>query len=162
MERESFEDEPTARLMNERFINIKVDREERPDIDAVYMQAVQAMTGHGGWPMTMFLTPDAVPFYGGPYFPKGDRHGMPSFTKVLMAVSDAYRSKPETVQRPAASVREMYEHTAHATRASGALGPDVLDSAYRALAGHYDERNGGFSDAPKFPQTMSLDFLLRY
>ncbi|HEX4684537.1 MAG TPA: thioredoxin domain-containing protein [Gemmatimonadaceae bacterium] len=162
MEHESFEDGATAAFMNERFVNIKVDREERPDIDAIYMQAVQAMTGHGGWPMTMFLTPDGVPFYGGTYFPRDDRHGMPSFRKVLMAVSDAYRSKPETVQRTAASVREMYEHTAHATRSGGALGPDVLDAAYRALAGHYDERNGGFSDAPKFPQTMSLDFLLRY
>jgi uncharacterized protein YyaL (SSP411 family) len=162
MEHESFEDEPTAALMNERFVNIKVDREERPDLDAVYMQAVQAMTGHGGWPMTMFLTPDGVPFYGGTYFPKGDRHGTPSFTKVLMAVSDAYRTRPDTVQRTAASVREMYEHTTHATRQKGALGPDVFDTAYRALAAQYDERNGGFSGAPKFPQTMSLDFLLRH
>jgi uncharacterized protein YyaL (SSP411 family) len=162
MEHESFEDETTAALMNERFVNIKVDREERPDIDAVYMQAVQAMTGHGGWPMTMFLTPEGVPFYGGTYFPRDDRHGMPSFTKVLMAVSDAYRSKPESVQRTAASVREMYEHTTHATRHGGVLGPEVFDTAYRTLAAQYDERNGGFSDAPKFPQTMSLDYLLRY
>src|SRR5689334_13026594 len=95
MAHESFEDAATAALMNEHFVNIKVDREERPDIDAIYMQAVQAMTGHGGWPMTMFLTPDGVPFYGGTYFPKEDRHGMPSFRKVLGAVSDAYRNRPE-------------------------------------------------------------------
>src|ERR1043166_435091 len=108
MERESFEDEPTARLMNERFINIKVDREERPDIDAIYMQAVQAMTGHGGWPMTMFLTPDGVPYYSGTYFPNEDRHGMPSFRRVLRSVSDAYHARPDDVSRTTASLRQMY------------------------------------------------------
>src|SRR3954464_12765405 len=131
MEHESFEDEPTAALMNERFVNIKVDREERPDLDAVYMQAVQAMTGHGGWPMTMFLTPDGVPFYGGTYFPKRDRTGMPSFTRVLVSVSDAYRSKPEDVARTAASVREMYDATQRTTRSAGPLSPELLDKAYQ-------------------------------
>jgi hypothetical protein len=162
MAHESFEDVATAALMNEHFVNIKVDREERPDIDGIYMQAVQAMTGHGGWPMTMFLTPDGVPFYGGTYFPKDDRHGMPSFRKVLGAVSDAYRNRPETVERTAASVKEMYANTSQSTRAGGALDAAILDNAYEALAAQYDERNGGFSGAPKFPQTMSLDFLLRY
>jgi uncharacterized protein YyaL (SSP411 family) len=162
MEHESFENEATAALMNERFVNIKVDREERPDIDGIYMQAVQAMTGHGGWPMTMFLTPDGVPFYGGTYFPRDDRQGMPSFTKILHVVSDAYRSKPEDVTRTVASVREMYAASVAATRSAGPLTAELLDQAYRALSDRYDEENGGFEGAPKFPQTMSLDFLLRY
>ena len=162
MEHESFEDSATAALMNERFVSIKVDREERPDLDGIYMQAVQAMTGQGGWPMTVFLTPAGVPFYGGTYFPKDDRHGMPSFTRILQSVSNAYRSKPGDVGRTAASVREMYASAAEETRSAGPLTPGLLDRAYRALAGRYDENNGGFEGAPKFPQTMSLDFLLRY
>jgi uncharacterized protein YyaL (SSP411 family) len=162
MEHESFEDPATAALMNERFVNIKVDREERPDLDGIYMQAVQAMTGHGGWPMTVFLTPEGVPFYGGTYFPKDDRQGMPSFTRILNSVANAYASKREQVERTAESVREMYDNATAATRSAGPLTPDLLDTAYRALAGAYDETNGGFSGAPKFPQTMSLDFLLRY
>src|SRR3982751_5349519 len=101
MEHESFEDESTAALMNERFVNIKVDREERPDLDGIYMQAVQAMTGHGGWPMTMFLTPEGVPFYGGTYFPKEDRQGMPSFTRILNSVSDAFLQRHEGVAQSA-------------------------------------------------------------
>ena len=162
MAHESFEDEATAALMNERFVNIKVDREERPDIDGIYMQAVQAMTGHGGWPMTMFLTPDGVPFYGGTYFPPTDRHGLPSFRRILTSVSDAFRSKPEAVARTAESIHEMYAVATEATRSAGPLSPELLDRAYRSLAEHFDEANGGFEGAPKFPQTMSLDFLLRY
>jgi uncharacterized protein len=162
MEHESFEDDATAALMNERFVNIKVDREERPDLDGIYMQAVQAMTGHGGWPMTMFLTPDGVPFYGGTYFPKHDHPGMPSFTKILQTVSNAYAVKPADVARTAASVREMYDVTTEQTRSAGPLTGELLDRAYRALSDRHDEQNGGFEGAPKFPQTMSLDFLLRY
>jgi uncharacterized protein len=162
MAHESFEDEPTAALMNERFVNIKVDREERPDIDAVYMQAVQAMTGQGGWPMTVFLTPDGVPFYGGTYFPKDERLGIPSFTHILTAVSDAYRQRPADVARSAASVREMYDAAREEARSAGPLTGDMLDRAHRLLAEQYDARNGGFDGAPKFPQTMSLEFLLRY
>ena len=162
MAHESFEDEATAAVMNERFVNIKVDREERPDIDAIYMQAVQAMTGQGGWPMTVFLTPDGVPFYGGTYYPKEERLGMPSFTRILTAVSDAYRQRPAEVARSAASVREMYDAARDAARSGGPLTTELLDRAYRVLAEQYDERNGGFDGAPKFPQTMSLDFLLRY
>ncbi|MEO7086017.1 MAG: thioredoxin domain-containing protein [Gemmatimonadaceae bacterium] len=162
MEHESFEDDATTALMNERFVNIKVDREERPDLDGIYMQAVQAMTGHGGWPMTVFLTPDGVPFYGGTYFPKDDRPGMPSFKRILETVSNAYRAKPEDVSRTAESVREMYDVARAATRSAGPLAKELLEDAYRALAERYDERNGGFEGAPKFPQTMSLDFLLRY
>ena len=161
MAHESFEDEATAALMNERFVNIKVDREERPDVDAIYMQAVQAMTGQGGWPMTVFLTPDGVPFYGGTYYPKAERLGMPSFTRILTAVSDAYRNRPADVARSAASVREMYAASRDAARSGGPLSRDLLDRAYRALGERYDPRNGGFDGAPKFPQTMSLDFLLR-
>src|SRR3954470_3076374 len=131
MEHESFEDSATAALMNERFVCIKVDREERPDLDGIYMQAVQAMTGHGGWPMTVFLTPEGVPFYGGTYFPKDDRHGMPSFRKILTAISDAYASKPDDVRRTAASVREMYENATAATRSAGPLQAELLDTAYR-------------------------------
>src|SRR5215212_3729475 len=116
MEHESFEDASTAALMNERFVNIKVDREERPDIDGIYMQAVQAMTGHGGWPMTMFLTPDGTPFYGGTYFPKEDRHGMPSFKRILSSVADAYAQKPDAVAATTGSIREMFAHGGLADR----------------------------------------------
>src|SRR5688500_14299639 len=104
MERESFEDEATARVMNELFVNVKVDREERPDVDAIYMQAVQAMNGHGGWPMTVFLTPEGVPFFGGTYFPPDDRMGMPSFQRVMRAVADAYANRRDDVQRVAATM----------------------------------------------------------
>jgi hypothetical protein len=162
MEHESFEDDATAAIMNENFVCIKVDREERPDLDGIYMQAVQAMTGHGGWPMTMFLTPEGVPFYGGTYFPKHDRSGMPSFTRILQVVSHAYHAKADDVARTAASVHEMYESAAAKTRSAGPLTPELLDAAYRSLAAQYDGDHGGFGGAPKFPQTMSLDFLLRY
>jgi uncharacterized protein len=162
MAHESFEDPPTAALMNERFVNIKVDREERPDLDGIYMQAVQAMTGHGGWPMTVFLTPDGAPFYGGTYFPKDDRNGMPSFARILRTVSDAFHARPDDVARAAASVRELYAAAAEQTRSAGPLGERLLDDAYHALSSRYDEAHGGFDGAPKFPQTMSLDFLLRY
>jgi len=162
MEHESFEDESTAALMNERFVSIKVDREERPDLDAIYMQAVQAMIGHGGWPMTVFLTPDGVPFYGGTYFPVEPRFGMPTFKRILTAVSDSYRNKPADIARAAGSVREMYDMAKEATRSGGVPGPELLDHAYRRLSDDYDEENGGFGGAPKFPPTMALDFLLRY
>jgi uncharacterized protein YyaL (SSP411 family) len=162
MAHESFEDPRTAQLMNEKFINIKVDREERPDIDAIYMQAVQALTGHGGWPMTMFLTPFGEPFYGGTYYPPEERQGMPSFTRILNAVSDAYRTKPESVAHTSQKLREIYDVAKMQARSEGALTPHALDLAYRAVAQKYDVRHGGFEGAPKFPPTMTLDFLLRY
>lgn len=165
MAHESFEDEETARLMNERFVNIKVDREERPDIDNIYMQAVQAMTGHGGWPMTMFLLPDGSPFYGGTYFPPEDRHGIPSFTKVLQAVSDAYAQRLEGVTQSAEHLKQIYEGntvTGRSQTTATGLSPQMLDIAFRALQQRYDETNGGFGAAPKFPATMTLDFVLRY
>jgi uncharacterized protein YyaL (SSP411 family) len=159
MERESFEDEATASLMNARYVNIKVDREERPDIDSIYMQAVQAMTGHGGWPMTMFLTPEGAPFYGGTYFPKEDRHGMPSFKRILSSVADAYAQRPEAVASTVASVQEMFAHGAWGRGSSGAT-PATLQRAADALAEAYDHQNAGFGGAPKFPPTMSLEFML--
>src|SRR5512133_1835719 len=159
---ESFEDEETARLMNELFVNIRDDREERPDLGSIYMQATQAMTGHGGWPMTVFLMPDMAPFYTGTYFPPEDRHGMPSFRRVLNAVSDAYRSRRSGVEDTAAKIRELYASTTAPMRSTGALTTTTLDRAYRAVAHQYDARYGGFGGAPKFPATMVLDFLLRY
>ena len=162
MAHESFEDAETARLMNEKFVNIKVDREERPDIDGIYMQAVQAMTGHGGWPMTMFLLPDGSPFYGGTYFPPEDRHGMPSFRTILKAVSEAYEKKREGVADSAGKLRQIYQSDFARPPATDALTGQTLELAYRTLAQRYDIRNGGFGGAPKFPATMSMDFLLRY
>ena len=162
MAHESFEDDETARLMNERFVNIKVDREERPDLDGIYMQAVQAMSGHGGWPMTMFLLPDGSPFYGGTYFPPDDRHGIPSFQKVLQAVSDAYAQRREGVAESAKQLRQIYESNIAAARSGGTLSPQMLEIAYRTITQRYDATNGGFGAAPKFPATMVLDFLLRH
>jgi uncharacterized protein YyaL (SSP411 family) len=162
MAHESFEDDATARVMNERFVNVKVDREERPDVDGIYMQAVQAMTGHGGWPMTVFLTPDAAPFYGGTYFPPDDRRGMPSFRRVLEAVSDAYRERRADVVRSAESMRRLYDAAVARTRSIGSFSPDLLERAFRGLARAHDVRNGGFGQAPKFPQAMSLEFVLTH
>jgi uncharacterized protein len=161
MERESFEDEGIAALMNERFVNIKVDREERPDLDQIYMNAVQLMTRHGGWPLTVFLTPELVPFYGGTYFPPEDRHGMPGFPRVLVGVSEAFRTRPDEI---AESAREILAELGrmNPTRESGlAVSEDLLDQSFRSIARTYDERNGGFGGAPKFPAAMNLEFLLR-
>ena len=162
MEHESFEDEATAALMNEHFVCIKVDREERPDLDGIYMQAVQAMTGHGGWPMTVFLTPEGVPFYGGTYYPPVDRHGMPSFQRVLRSIAGAWKDKQGDVAKTAERMRELYAVSTEAVRTSGQLGPAVLERGFRGLAQSYDMRNGGFRGAPKFPQAMALEFLLAY
>jgi uncharacterized protein len=158
----NFENEETARIMNENFVNIKVDREERPDIDNIYMTAVQAMTGGGGWPMTVFMTPDGVPFYGGTYFPPEDRHGLPAFRRVLLGVADAYQNRREELLRAG---QELVQHIRAATAArlpEGALRYATLDAAYNALQGQFDPTNGGFGNAPKFPQPMTLEFLLRY
>jgi uncharacterized protein YyaL (SSP411 family) len=162
MAHESFEDDATAALMNELFVNIKVDREERPDLDAIHMQAVQALTGHGGWPMTVFLTPDAVPFHAGTYFPPNDRHGLPSFQRVLRAVSGAWRDKPESVAEAGKALTEHLRRAASPSQASHAVDQRTLDLAFRALARSYDMRKAGFGGAPKFPPSMALDFLLRY
>jgi uncharacterized protein YyaL (SSP411 family) len=161
MERESFEDKGTARLMNERFVNIKVDREERPDIDSLYMSAVQQMTGHGGWPMTVFLTPDGSPFYGGTYFPPEPRGGMPSFRQVLTGVSDAYHQRRDQVDRSAAELTQSLRQSAQLQAPQRPLEPAALDSAARAITRNFEPRYGGFGRAPKFPQPMTLEFLLR-
>jgi len=160
MAHESFEDDATAALMNERFVNIKVDREERPDLDSIYMQAVQAMTGHGGWPMTVFLTPDGSPFYGGTYYPRDDRHGIPSFKRILAAVSEAYRAKPAEVAATVDALRDLYVATQPV--AGEPISATLLDDAYRFMSRAYDEEYGGFGGAPKFPQAMSLEFLLTH
>jgi uncharacterized protein YyaL (SSP411 family) len=162
MERESFEDAETAALMNELFINIKVDREERPDLDSIYMQAVQAMTGHGGWPMTVFLTPNAEPFYGGTYFPPTDRHGLPSFQRVLHAIADAYANDDRAVASTVAQLRRIYDATAQRPEHDTSLARRSLDLAYRGFAQTFDERHAGFGGAPKFPPSMGLRFVLRY
>jgi uncharacterized protein YyaL (SSP411 family) len=161
MERESFENEATARVMNDLFVNVKVDREERPDVDSIYMQAVQSMNGHGGWPMTVFLTPALEPFWAGTYFPPTDRPGMPSFQRVLQAVADAYHNRRDDVQRVATAMREMYTATSEKARSSGTVSGDLLERATRGLLAAYDREHGGFADAPKFPQAMAMEFLLQ-
>jgi uncharacterized protein YyaL (SSP411 family) len=162
MAHESFEDPEIARVMNERYVNIKVDREERPDLDAIYMQAVQAMTGQGGWPMTVFLTPDGEPFYGGTYFPPDDRHGLPSFRRVLISVAASFASRKDQVERTTAAMRELYESSTAPLRGGGAVTADTLREAYRGIAERLDPAHGGLLGAPKFPPTMVLDFVLRH
>jgi len=167
MERESFEDPGIAALMNEGFVNIKVDREERPDLDSIYMRAVQVLTGHGGWPLTAFLTPDGRAFFGGTYFPPEPRHGMPSFRQVLMSVSDAYRNRREDVEKGSeqllAALREPDSGggPSHAPAAPEDRDAAILEHAVRFLAGRFDPVHGGFGPAPKFPQPMTLEILLR-
>ncbi len=161
MERESFENEEIAALMNENFINIKVDREERPDLDQIYMNAVQLMTRHGGWPMTVFLTPEGVPFYGGTYFPPEDRYNMPGFPRILAAVSEAYRTRPDEVTETAVSMLGELRRMDIARESGEGVSTEMLDAAFQQIARNYDERHGGFGAAPKFPAPMTLEFLLR-
>jgi uncharacterized protein YyaL (SSP411 family) len=163
MERESFEDEETARMMNEHFVNIKVDREERPDIDSIYMSAVQALTHHGGWPMTVFMTPDGAPFYGGTYFPPVPSRGMPSFQQLLLSLADAYENHRAEVLKSAESVRDyLRASTGAAVPKAEVTGTEILDSAAASLLSQLDRRFGGFGGAPKFPQAMNLEVLLRH
>jgi uncharacterized protein YyaL (SSP411 family) len=162
MERESFENEETARLLNEGFVAIKVDREERPDLDAIYMDAVQQMTGHGGWPMSVFLTPDGRPFYGGTYFPPEPRHGLPSFRQVLDGVSRAWNAERDEVERAGTALAEQLASRLSTSAAvSGQLSAEALDAALVAVERDFDARNGGWGGAPKFPQPMTIEFLLR-
>ncbi|MFB3097448.1 MAG: thioredoxin domain-containing protein [Dehalococcoidia bacterium] len=162
MERESFEDEAIAALMNQNFISIKVDREERPDLDAVYMEAVQALTGRGGWPMTVFLTPQGKPFYGGTYFPPADRQGMEGFPRILESVSQAYRTNRGEIDRVTNQLTEQMGRTGQLAKGSGLLSDEILHQAYTQLASNFDYQNGGFGAAPKFPQPMTPEFLLRH
>jgi uncharacterized protein len=161
MERESFDDEATAAVMNELFVNVKVDREERPDVDAVYMDAVVALTGQGGWPLTVFLTPGGEPFYGGTYFPPEPRHGMPAFRQVLRAVADAYRERPEDVAAQAEALVGALKRSAEAEPSREPLTEALLAEAERGLLSQLDPRWGGFGHAPKFPPASVLEFLLR-
>jgi uncharacterized protein len=159
MAHESFEDEATAAYMNAHFVNVKVDREERPDVDAVYMEAVQAMTGHGGWPMTSFLTTKGEPFFCGTYWPPEPRHGMPAFTEVLQSVVQAWEARRGEVDAAGREVVERLSRPVEERRDE--VTPELLDKAAAALARSYDGVHGGFGSAPKFPPSMLLEFLLR-
>jgi uncharacterized protein YyaL (SSP411 family) len=161
MERESFEDAETASVMNELFVSVKVDREERPDVDAVYMDAVVSLSGHGGWPMTVFLTPAGEPFFGGTYYPPAPRHGLPAFRQVLVAIAEAYRTQREDVEKQAQALVDALGRTAQLQPSSEPLTAELLTEAVRVLRAQYDERWGGFGRAPKFPPASTLEFLLR-
>jgi uncharacterized protein YyaL (SSP411 family) len=161
MAHESFENPDIARIMNEHFVNIKVDREERPDLDAIYMEAVQAMIGQGGWPLTVFLTPDGMPFFGGTYFPAQRRYGMASFPEVLEAVARAYREEKDKVLQSAEEIRRFLNHSLDLRAPGAEPGTAVLDEAARTLVSQMDRVHGGTQGAPKFPQPMTLEFLLK-
>jgi uncharacterized protein YyaL (SSP411 family) len=160
MERESFEDVATARLMNECFVCVKVDREERPDVDALYMEAVQSMTGQGGWPLNVFLTPEQLPFYGGTYFPPDPRHGMPAWTQVLQAIAESWRESHEEIRAGGERLRERLSGGARLSPVAEPPVEGALDHAVANLARSFDARNGGFGGPPKFPQAPVLEFLL--
>ncbi|HEU4435264.1 MAG TPA: thioredoxin domain-containing protein, partial [Pyrinomonadaceae bacterium] len=161
MAHESFEDEEIARLMNDNFVNIKVDREERPDLDQIYMSAVQMMTHHGGWPMTVFLTPDGVPFYGGTYFPPQDRYNIPGFPRVLIGVAEAYKERPQDIAETGTSLLNELRRMSQSAGSDSPVQTELLDAAYAGIIRNYDSTNGGFGGAPKFPPAMTLEFLLR-
>jgi len=161
MERESFEDEGVAALMNERFVCVKLDREERPDIDSIYMEAVQAMTGRGGWPLNAFLTPEQVPFYAGTYFPPDERHGMPSWTAVLDAVAEAWENRADEIRATGDSLSERLRGGAGLEPSEKPFEPGAVEDAVAGIAESYDPRFGGFGAAPKFPAASTIEFLLR-
>ena len=166
MERESFEDESTAAIMNENFVNIKIDREERPDLDHIYMDAVQAMTGSGGWPLNVFLTPEGKPFYGGTYFPPKRAFNRPSWQEVLLSIAEAYREKkPQIIQDAENLTRHLLESNEFGVDAGSGI--EAFDRKYNEeifqnLMKNADEKDGGFGRAPKFPQTFSIQWLLRH
>jgi uncharacterized protein YyaL (SSP411 family) len=162
MERESFENEEIAKMMNKHFINIKVDREERPDLDELYMNAVQVMTGAGGWPMTVFLTPDLVPFHAGTYFPPDDRGGIPGFRKVLMVISEYYRTHRGEVKKMEDQMKHALQQIVEMVPTQGDMDGPTLTKAFMAFHNQFDSTNGGIGKAPKFPNSMALSFLLRY
>ncbi len=162
MEHESFEDAATAAVMNEHFVNIKVDMEERPDVDQIYMSFVQLTTGRGGWPMNVFLTPDKRPFFGGTYFPPTPRYGMASWQQILFSIVEAYRNKRDELEHSANEIVGELRRLSVVDSASGGLSTDLLDQAFSSFSRTFDTVNGGFGGAPKFPPAMSLEFLLRY
>jgi uncharacterized protein YyaL (SSP411 family) len=161
MEHESFEDEETAGLMNELFVSVKVDREERPDLDALYMGAVVSLTGQGGWPMTVFLTPAGEPFFGGTYYPPEPRHGLPAFRQLLVAIAEAYRERRDDVAKQAGTLVEALQRSAQTTPSRKPLTESLLAEAEHVLRAQFDPRWGGFGHAPKFPPYSALEFLLR-
>jgi hypothetical protein len=162
MEHESFENERIADLLNRDFVPVKVDREERPDVDDVYMTAVQTMTGSGGWPLSLFLTPDGRPFHGGTYYPPDDRYGRPGFPALLAAIADAWKTRRSELENSAGRLVEHLDLAARAPVGGSAVDAAPLDKAARALSAEFDPRNGGFGGAPKFPPAMRLEFLIRY
>jgi uncharacterized protein len=161
MEHESFETERVADALNRDFVSIKVDREERPDVDDIYMQSVQMMTGSGGWPLSLFLTPDRRPFYGGTYFPPDSRWGRPGFLQVLGSIASAWKTRREELESSAGEMLEHLSASAKAEAASGPVGPQLLETAIDSLARQFDAAEGGFGGAPKFPPAMRLEFLVR-
>jgi len=160
MDRESYDDPEIAQLVNERFVAVKVDRDERPDIDSRYQVAVSSISGQGGWPLTAFLTPDGKPFYGGTYFPPNDHYGRPSFKRVLLAISDAYREKNGEVVEQARMVESALSHAESFAGRSGEFSPKVIDQIVESGMKMFDPRNGGFGTAPKFPHPAALDLLM--
>jgi uncharacterized protein YyaL (SSP411 family) len=162
MEHESFENPSIAEIMNRHYVSVKVDREERPDLDQIYMTAVQMMTGSGGWPMTVFILPTGEPIFGGTYFPPDDRYGRPGFRRVLEAIADAYRTRRGEILENAKGFREQLERQTFRKNERESIDASVLDTAYHAMGSRFDPREGGFGGAPKFPPSMSIDFLLRY
>jgi len=161
MAHESFEDDATAALMNRLFVNVKVDREERPDVDAIYMQSVQALTGRGGWPMSVWCAPDCRPFYAGTYFPSEERHGMPAFRRVCDAVSEAWRDRREEVLQQSEQLTAAIAEDVLRPEARATLTPELLTAAYAGVKSQFEPRYGGFGRAPKFPQAMTIDFVCR-
>ncbi|NCU19033.1 thioredoxin domain-containing protein [Pallidibacillus pasinlerensis] len=161
MERESFENEEIAKLLNERFISIKVDREERPDIDSIYMLVCQMMTGHGGWPLSIFMTPDKIPFYAGTYFPRESRYGMPGFKEIIINLYNQYKNNPEQIKNVSRQVTEALKKTQE-KQSGKALNEETLHRAFRLLKSSFDQTYGGFGEAPKFPMPHNLSYLLMY
>jgi uncharacterized protein YyaL (SSP411 family) len=161
MAHESFEDDATAAVMNRLFVNVKVDREERPDVDAIYMQSVQALTGRGGWPMSVWLAPDGRPFYAGTYFPNEERQGMPSFARVCEAVAEAWRERRSEVLEQSEQLTAAIAEDVLRPEMRSPLTGDMMTAAYRAVVAQFEPRYGGFGRAPKFPQAMTIDFLCR-
>src|SRR3989338_8157771 len=163
MERESFENGEIAEILNKHFVSIKVDREERSDIDSIYMTAVVSMIGQGGWPLSVFLTPDGKPFYGGTYFPPKARWGAPGFSDILSSVAQAWETRRDEIMQSSSSITELLQNRAQQVKTDNrVLGKETLGQTYEELSANFDERSGGFGTAPKFPMGHSLSFLLRY
>jgi uncharacterized protein YyaL (SSP411 family) len=161
MERESFENEQIAKILNEHFVSVKVDREQRPDIDEIYMNAIVMMTGSGGWPLSVFLTPEGKPFYGGTYFPPKDQFGRPGFGRVLLSIAEAWKNRRRELIGSAAKMNELLQNQVGPADKSD-LSPELLADAFASFRGSFDPVNGGFGNAPKFPQPVNLSMLLGY